>query len=508
MNENDLIMSLIRDSRSNPSEDIATKVLSLAGYGDDLAKSITTASGLVAYDLQAPAKNLYPFVTPIRNRLPRVEGGRGLATNWRQVSALTGSGFDNSPWVPEGQRAGKMAYATANKSASYVTLGEEDDITFEADHAGRTFEDLRASMTFRLLQKAMLKEEAGIIWGNNSLSVSAPATPTLSASGSGATLPAATYSVIAVALTGEGYFNSSLVNGVATSATVTGADGQTFTLNGGSSNKSSAGSQAVTLGQTLFCSVPVVSGAVAYAWYVGVSGSEKLERITTINSAAFSAPLAATHQAATAITANCSTNSTAFDGLVSTAANSANGASVTALATGTAGTGTVLTASGRGSVNEIDNMLQAMYDTYQLSPTVLYVNSQQIKDITAKCLSSGSGPLLQYFKDANAGEYALTAGGVIEYYFNPFSNNGGTKIPIKIHPKAVPGTIFGWCEDLPAQYQSNNVPNVAEMRIRQAFYQIDWPLVTRKRASGVYIEEVLAVYAPFAMGLLQNVAAG
>ena len=59
-----------------------------------LAKSISTGTGLLAYDLQAPAKNLYPFVTPIRNVMPRVGGGVGSATNWRQVNAIIGSGFD------------------------------------------------------------------------------------------------------------------------------------------------------------------------------------------------------------------------------------------------------------------------------------------------------------------------------------------------------------------------------------------------------------------------------
>ena len=53
----------------------------LAKPDDGLAKSISTASGLLAYDLQAPAKNLYPFVTPIRNVMPRVDGGTGTATN-------------------------------------------------------------------------------------------------------------------------------------------------------------------------------------------------------------------------------------------------------------------------------------------------------------------------------------------------------------------------------------------------------------------------------------------
>ncbi|MDE3023543.1 MAG: hypothetical protein KGI54_17115, partial [Pseudomonadota bacterium] len=59
---------------------------------DQLTKSITTSTGLIAYDLQAPAKNLYPVLTPIRNSIPRVGGGTGTATNWRVVSKLIGSG--------------------------------------------------------------------------------------------------------------------------------------------------------------------------------------------------------------------------------------------------------------------------------------------------------------------------------------------------------------------------------------------------------------------------------
>src|SRR5271170_4434194 len=117
-----------------------------------LAKSISTATGLLAYDLQAPAKNLYPFVTPLRNIVPRVGGGVGSATNWRQVNAIIGSGFDSMGWVPEGQRSGQMSYSTSSKSATFVTLGEEDAATFEAISAGREFEDIQARMTFRLLQ--------------------------------------------------------------------------------------------------------------------------------------------------------------------------------------------------------------------------------------------------------------------------------------------------------------------------------------------------------------------
>ena len=508
MNPEDLIKSALQ----SPNEDIARSVLMAAGLSPDaLQKTISTGTGLVAYDLQAPAKNLYPVATPIRNRIPRVGGGIGTATNWRQVNAIFGSGFDAMGWVPEGQRSGNMSYSTSNKAATYVTLGEEDSATFEAIAAGRSFEDVQARMTMRLLQKAMLKEENAIIGGNASLALGTPATPSLSASGSGATLPAATYSVIVVALTFEGYRNATRVAplAVATSQTVTGADGATYTLSGGSSNKSANATQAVTLGQTLFASVTAIQGAVAYAWYVGTAGSEKLEAITTINSAAFSAPLAGTGQAATAVTADNSTNSgLAFDGLLTTALKSGSNAYVKLMATGTAGTGTPLTQSGRGSIVEIDTMLQAMWDAYQVSPSVLYVNSQELKNITNKVLSNSSAPLLQYFQRPGDGDYRLTASGTIDFYFNPFMLDGGMRIPIKIHPALPPGTIFGWAENLPVQYQSNEVPNIAEVKTRQDYYQIEWPITTRKRSVGVYMEEVLAVYAPFAMGVITGIANG
>ena len=503
----DDVRKSVVDSLSNPSEDIARHVLAMAGANPDrIEKSITTGTGLVAYDLQAPAKNLYPVNTPLIKSLPRV-GGVGTATNWKAITGLSGSGFDATGWVPEGQRAGQMSYATQSRSAAYATLGEEDQATWEAISAGRTFEDVQATMTTRLLQKMMLKEEMAVLAGNTSLQLGAPASPTLAAAGTGATLPALTYSVIVVGLTLEGYRNSSLANGVATSKTVTGADGKTFTINGGSSNKSASGTQAVTLGQTLSATVTAIQGAVAYAWYVGAVGSETLQAITGINSATFAAPLTGSRQAASAITADCSANATGFDGLLTSALKAGAGAYVNTLAGGVAGVGTTLTSSGHGSVEEIDTMLQGLWDAYQVSPTVLWVNSQQLKDIAAKVLSSGSGPLLQYFQNPSEGEVRMTAGAGIDFYFNPFLN-GGMRIPIKIHPFVPPGTILGYAADLPLQYQSNDVPNVAEVKVRRDYYQIDWPVTTRAQMVGVYAEETLAVYAPFAMAAITNIAAG
>jgi hypothetical protein len=479
---------------------------------ESLTKSVTLATGLTAYDLQAPAKNLYPIITPLRNSLPRVARlNPGDAARWRTIASITGSGYDAMGWVPEGQRTASMSYTAQLQVAPYLTLGEEDTVTFEAEAAAQGFEDIDSTATLRLLQKTMRKEETALLGGNTSLALGAPGAPTLAASGTGATLAAANYSVIVVGLTFEGFANSNLA-GVATTKTITGNDGNTYTLNGGSSNKSTNTVQAVTLGQTLFAAVPLVNGAVAYAWYVGAAGSETLQAITTINSATFSAPLASGQQPASAITGDNSRNATlAFDGLLTVGFNPTNSAYVQSLASGTAGTGSFLTASGRGSVVEIDNMLVEMWNTYRLSPTVLYVNAQEQKNITTKCLTNASGPLIRYNVAAdsdNGGPYGVSASGVVRWYYNPFSVDGGFDIPVKVHPDLPPGTILALCERLPVWYQSNQTPNVAEVLTRRDYYRVDWPLRTRRREFGVYAEEVLAVYAPFGVGILTNIGNG
>lgn len=491
-------LALMKAAMSSPMSDLSK------------ANTITQATGLVPFDLQAPSKNLYPKATPIRNVIPRVGGGVGTATNWVAINSILGSGYDASGWVPEGQRSGRMSYTGVPKAASYKTLGEESSMTFEAINAGQTFEDVQATGMMRLLQKMMLKEENGIVGGNSSVALGTPVTPTTSSSGTGSTLPTLTYDVSVVALSYEGYRNwiaggSNIVTGLPTSQTITGADAQTFVLNGGSSNKSAVATQAVTLGAALFANTTAIAGAAAYGWYVGASGAGKLEKVTTINSASFTAPLAGTGQAVSAISADNSANTLAFDGLIYS--NITLGGYNVRLPTGTAGTGTGLTSSGRGSINEIDTMLLSMWNNYQVSPSVLYCNAQEMQQITNKVLSNASGPLLRYNVDGGGSNpYVITANGQVEAYFNPFALNGGTKMPIRIHPYLPPGTIIGWSETLPAQYENNNTPNVAEMKIRADYQAYDWPLRTRAREYGVYAEEVLAVYAPFALGMLSNIA--
>jgi hypothetical protein len=491
--------------------------------GEEFKKSVSLSTGLTYYDLRAPALNLFPTVTPLRNSIPRDQRKfPGDSAHWKAILATIGSGFPYMGWVPEGQRSASMSYNAVNVTLPYATLGEEDSLTEEARFAAQGFEDEDAMVQLRLLLKMFVKEEAALLGGNagvvsggngGGIQLGTPAVPTLAASGTTATLTTGTYSVGVVALTQEGFLNSSLAGGVATQLNITGNDGKQYTLNGGSSNKSTTTTQAVTSGQFLTGTVTAVTGAVGYAWFVGSAvGSETLQAITTINSVSIGAPLVTGRQPLTAISADNSANpGVAFNGLLSTAFGSGTNAYVAVQATGTAGTGTPLTASGAGGVVEIDNMLKSMWDNYRISPTVIYVNSQELINITKKVLTNASAPLLRYNVEADQEgmvEYKLTAAGVIAFYFNPFTADGGMRIPIKIHPNLVAGTMVGWAEKLPPWYISNATPEVAVVQTRQDYYAEVWPKTTRVQYYGIYAQEALAVYAPFAMGIVTNIGNG
>ena len=80
------------------------------------------------------------------------------------------------------------------------------------------------------------------------------------------------------------------------------------------------------------------------------------------------------------------------------------------------------------------------------------------------------------------------------------------EVPLVVHPNMPAGTIFFFTERLP--YPLSNVGNTVQMLMRQDYYQIEWPLRTRKYEYGVYADEVLQNYFPPAFGVLTNIAAG
>jgi hypothetical protein len=143
-------------------------------------------------------------------------------------------------------------------------------------------------------------------------------------------------------------------------------------------------------------------------------------------------------------------------------------------------------------------------DNYRLSPDTMWVNSQEALNISHKILA-GSAVAAQRFV-FNSERDSLGGGIMVRTYLNKFSMQGGSVIDIKVHPNMPAGTILMTTKMLP--YPLAGVGNVVQIRTRQDYYQIEWPLVTRKYEYGVYADEVLQNYFPPSLALITNIGNG
>ena len=497
------ILAMIKTAQNAPISDL--RLAGLLGLEKStFSQPGSPISGLNFYDLEVGAKFLVPVLTPLRNMIPRVSGKGGIQANWRAITAINTSGLRIG--VSGGNRGGVMAVATQDYTAAYKGIGMESNVDFEASYAGQNFDDVRAIAAKVGLEGLMIGEEIMILGGNGSaLALGTTGTPTLVASASGGSLATQTLSVIAVALSHDGYLNGSVAGGIQASIVRTNADGSSDTFGGGAAQKSANATVAVT-GPTgsVSATVPLKTGAVAYAWFWGAAGAEVLGAITTINSLVIGAAAAGTQSAASLPAADWSQNALAFDGLLYQAFKTGSNAYIRALATGTAGTGTPLTSDGAGGIVEIDAALQSLWDNYRLSPDTIWVNSQEALTISKKILA-GTSTAAQRFV-FSSGQDAIGGGVMVRTYLNRFSMVGGQALDIKIHPNMPAGTILMTTAKLP--YPLSNVANVLQIRTRQDYYQIEWPLRSRKYEYGVYADQVLQNYFPPSMAVITNIANG
>lgn len=487
---------------------------------DDILKSFvqpgSATTGLQAYNLEAPSKKLYPVLTPLRNSIARIGGGYASQANWKAITNINVNNVRGG--VAEGKRGGVITHAQSEYFAAFRGFGLENSVTFEANYASKNYEDVKALAVQQTLEATMIQEERLILGGNTSVNLGTTPTPTVAGSATGGTLAAQTWSVICVALGLQAYLDVVGVNNgsvgqyfdaatdvVPGSITRTNADGSTDTFGGGSAQKSASGT-ATTTGSTssLTASVTAVPGAVGYAWFVGAAGSERLYSVTSINSVVVTAAANGAAQLASSLPASDqSTSSLDFDGLLYQAVKSGSGAYVASQATGVAGTGTPLTSDGAGGIVEFEQAFAYFFTRYRLSPTKIYVSAQELVNITKKIVGNGGAPLLKLNANINSQTNAIAAGVVVGSYWNKVT---GTEVPLVVHPNLPAGTIFFYTEKLP--YPLSNVSNVAQMLMRQDYYQIEWPLRSRKYEYGVYADGVLQHHAPFSMGVLSNIANG
>ena len=509
------------------------QALASQGIGWDMAKAAmtqmqkatfaapgSTTTGLNFYNLEPIAKRLFNSYTPIRNETPRRPGPGGTAANWR---AITGINAGKMPMgVPDGVRAAALAHTVTEYTAKYVEIGSESSTTFLAQLAAQGFDDVRAIQAITGLRATQNREEQYLIAGLGTFGLGTAPTVTIADSlTAGSLSTSTTYHVRVVALSAEGLNLS-----VAPTATVPGQlamvltltsaspRATTYTVNGGASQISADASHA-TGGSTTAVDVScaAVPGAAAYAWFLGSSSTNgTCVAITTVNIATLTTLKTAgappTYYADTVSTnfdADHSRNARVFDGILGIAAASGSGATITSL------DGGKLNGDSAAGIVEIDALLRTMATSFKVSPETMWVNFQQIPDITSKVMSGGSGAQLYHIvMTEGAAQGSVMAGTRVTSYQNKFALDPAKQsLAVRVHPDIPPGTILFTSQQLPPiSFPDANISGVLEVETLQEYTQMEWPLTDRQYESGVYVTSVLKCYFPPALGVLSCIGVG
>lgn len=492
----------------NPTEDTLALIKSAQLQSSDLLKSFvqpgSATTGLQAYNLEAPSKKLFPVLTPLRNRIPRKTGGFATQANWKAITGINSTNVRAG--VSEGRRGGSISHSLQEYFAAFRGLGIENSATFEADYAATGFEDVKALAATQTLQALMIQEELVQLGGNGTVALGTTPTPTLVAA-TGGSLPAGNQSVICVALGVQAYWDvAGLNNGGAGQSlniptaqvpgliTRTNADGTIDTFGGGSARQSSAAALVVALNDKITAALATpVKGAYAYAWYWGAPGAEVLGAVTTVSKVVITAAATGTQTAASLGVLDNSTSALEFDGILTQIAKTGSGAYYSDNGA------SPLTSDGSGGIEQIEDAFLSFWNLYRISPQTIYVSAKDLVSITQLVISGGGSPTMQVFVDVNK-TTQVRAGIKIGTYLNKVT---GSDLDLVVHPNMPPGTIMFWSDSVPSYL--DGVSTLTRMLMRQEYYQIEWPLRTRKYEYGVYLDGVLQCYFPPAFGVITNV---
>lgn len=489
---------------------------------------VTSALGFNFFDLRGPAYLIYPVVTPFRNsmgRMGKVNAGVGTAANWK-ATRNPGTPY---PGVPEGQRAQVGTPDEINYFASYKELGDERSVTFTAEFAGEGYTDNLADEHLRGLHSLWLQEESMILFGNsgtasgnNGFALGTAPTPVLTTA-TGGFANAATVSVAVVLLTAMGFpatgqygylggSKPTVASGLTPSFTYNApGTGTTITINGGTSAVSAMSAVTTVSGGLGLITATIPAnlnphGAFGYAWYVNTTDASaptkanaKLAAITQFPFYTFGVAPSAGNQnaAATGLNVDNSFEPYDFDGLFTYAAN---------FGIWTDLRGASLTADVGGVVIEVENILESLYQQFQLGVDAIWGSPDAIKTFSQAILSNGSAAT-GYLLSIDGTKSNGAVGGVIATGYNSryAANNptGAGIIPLKMHPMIPPGTLYFDIATNP--YPSSRIPAVRTLLLQRDYYGIEWPLVSRAWTFGTYVHEVLAHYIPWATAVLTGI---
>jgi len=458
---------------------------------------MTTAVGLVPYSLEAPALNLWPVVTPLRNAIPRkVIGGTGH--HWKRITAIDTDqdyGFvaeDTSTTANSvAGRAGFMKISEVDDTIAFKTLGLDNFVTWDARYGGNTTVnsgmDFRPDQVARLaaLQAVMMREERAIL-GGNLTQLAAPGAPakhaTQPATGTGSLSNSTAYKFTVSALTLLGYRKGSAGGTGATSAageTTAAASTALSTTAGGN-----AGDTSIAITWT------AIPGAVAYNVYGGTNGGDERVFLGTTTTNTFTVTTVTGLTANVPNAANLTADTNGYDGLIKQFATKAG---YIRTLNGAALTGT------KNYIAELDTAFQYQFTTYQLGATRVFMSAADHRK-AIDVITGSSAPYVRL--DAKGGDFNVTGGLGVSGVLNNYTNQ---RVDFEVHPYMPPGTMLLWCDNFGQYYPNANIPNPVEMLLAYDYISLDFAVTTLRQEFGTYVKGAPTLRAGFPMGIIYNI---
>jgi hypothetical protein len=527
---NEFVQALLGSEKFNKAlEDKAGSILAKAD-------TVSQSTNLLWYDLKPVVQMLYPYreLIPRIARLPRVAADGGNAYHWKRITAINLNNVSSG--VSEGNRGSRITINEQDMTAAFKTLGLESSVTFEARLGARNLRPEALGISVQsALRSLMINEEQILINGNAGMPLGITPTPVPTAgavTGLTGTFTGAVF-ISCVALAGLGFvgytgYNSATgLGGVPGQVTKANADGTSDTVGGGSAAPSAIATVSPTGTQCVTARVTTVPGASGgYAWYLGYSNapaSMYLAGITPSNQAIFTTVPPATSQPLSSlyvggVPQDNSTNVLLPDGILpqingailgpdpgrfmatnpilpSGISVSRGGSLIYNLPTGNTG----LTVVGV-NIAEFDALLRAAYDQYKIGFDLIMMSSVDMLDTFGAMLNQASAAnVFRIMFDADAETGRIVAGRKVTSYHNKFFGN---TLDVEVHPNVPPGTIVFWSNKSP--YELSGVANLLEARVRQDYYQIQWPWRARRYEYGIYVDEVFTMYYTPAFGIITN----
>ncbi len=440
------------------------------------------ATGLQAYNLEAPAKMLYPLTAILRRMIARVTPNPiSDVMHWK---IITGVG-KNVPSVSlnETESGALSTKSEYNRQATVGTIGLREEVTFNAQWYGKDYQDIRAAATLTTLQNLMVGEEDKIIGGNTAV-IAPPAAPSGVAVALGGALPIdlVGFSLKVSPLSLEGYRNSQIA----------GYDPNANTAGEGLPSAASAVVPSTTDDAIEF-SFADVPNAVAHNAFIQTGGAGLWYYAGTVTTNAFVLADVAQITAIAANGADGSANAKDFPGIIAQYNAADSGAVAISL------DGAVLTSDGAGGVKEISDFFDAAYLESGVGPNYILGSPGMIGQIRELC-AGGTPPLRINLSD---GMKEIKGGISFKSLLNWHT---GEDVELVSHRTFPPNMLLFLRITNPYDY--SNLANAMDMAVVKDYYQVDYGITVgtgRVWSFGVYASECLRVYFAGGGGMMKNI---